>query len=107
LGELTSFNYITLNGYFEDSRGYTSWHRHGAEEADFSAESLKSGNTLLFGRVTYEHMVSFWPTEMAAKQYPNITKVSEKDLGKLHGMGPKALRTLKEALGEKGLSFKE
>jgi uncharacterized protein YdhG (YjbR/CyaY superfamily) len=34
-----------------------------------------------------------------------LTKVSEKELGKLHGMGPKALRILREALEAKGLSF--
>ena len=35
-----------------------------------------------------------------------LTKISEKDLGKLHGMGPKALGILKQALKEKGMRFK-
>jgi uncharacterized protein YdhG (YjbR/CyaY superfamily) len=35
-----------------------------------------------------------------------LTKVSEAELGQLHGMGPKALGILREALKEKGLSFK-
>jgi predicted flap endonuclease-1-like 5' DNA nuclease len=30
----------------------------------------------------------------------------EKDMLKLHGVGPKAIRILKEALAEKGWSFK-
>lgn len=34
-----------------------------------------------------------------------LTSVSEKELGTLHGMGPKALRILREALAERGLSF--
>ena len=34
-----------------------------------------------------------------------LTKVSEAELGRLHGMGPKALRILREALEAKGLSF--
>lgn len=34
-----------------------------------------------------------------------LTKVSEDELGKLHGMGPKALRILRETLDAKGLSF--
>jgi uncharacterized protein YdhG (YjbR/CyaY superfamily) len=34
-----------------------------------------------------------------------LTKVTEADLGKLHGMGPKALRILREALETKGMSF--
>ena len=36
-----------------------------------------------------------------------FTTVSEKEILKLHGVGPKAVRTLREALHEKGLSFLE
>lgn len=36
-----------------------------------------------------------------------LTKVTEADLGSLHGMGPKALRLLGEALKAKGWSFKQ
>ena len=35
-----------------------------------------------------------------------LTKVTEAELGQLHGMGPKALGILRDALKEKGLSFK-
>jgi hypothetical protein len=38
-------------------------------------------------------------------KHDQLTKVSEKELAKLHGMGPKALRLLGEALAAKGLSF--
>ena len=34
-----------------------------------------------------------------------LTAVKESDLKKLHGMGPKALGILRQALAEKGLSF--
>lgn len=34
-----------------------------------------------------------------------LTKVSEAELKKLHGMGPKALGQLRQALSAKGLSF--
>ena len=34
-----------------------------------------------------------------------LTKVSEVELKKLHGMGPKAINLLRSALEEKGLSF--
>lgn len=34
-----------------------------------------------------------------------LTKVSEAELGKLHGMGPKALRILRETLEAQGMSF--
>jgi ERCC4-type nuclease len=36
-----------------------------------------------------------------------VAKVSEKELMKLHGMGPKAIERLREALFEKGLSFSD
>ena len=35
-----------------------------------------------------------------------LTKISEAELGQLHGMGPKALGILRETLKQKGLSFK-
>ena len=34
-----------------------------------------------------------------------LTKVSEKELLKYHGVGPKAVRLLREALADRGLSF--
>ena len=34
-----------------------------------------------------------------------LTRVSESELKKLHGMGPKAINLLRTALEEKGLSF--
>ena len=34
-----------------------------------------------------------------------FTSVSESDILKIHGVGPKAVRILNEALKEKGLSF--
>lgn len=40
-------------------------------------------------------------------QLKQLTKLSEAELTQLHGVGPKAVRILKEALKAKGLSFKE
>ena len=34
-----------------------------------------------------------------------LTAISEAELLKLHGMGPKAIRHLREALAEQGLTF--
>jgi len=36
-----------------------------------------------------------------------LTKFSEKELLKLHGVGPKAIRLLREALARRGLSFSQ
>ncbi len=72
--KLNVFNFITLNGYIEDLNHDISWHRHGSEENKFSDDSLKAEGILLFGRKTYEMMYSFWPTPMAAEQFPETAK---------------------------------
>ncbi len=36
-----------------------------------------------------------------------LSRCTEKQIGKLHGMGPNGLEKLRRALAEKGLSFKE
>jgi len=64
------FNFITLNGYYQATDGDISWHRHGEEESKFSDENSQRGSTLLFGRITYEHMAAFWPTDMAKQRAP-------------------------------------
>lgn len=72
--KITAFNFVTLNGYFKGPNGDISWHKHGTEENEYAADMLKSGNTLLFGRVTYELMVSYWPTLDAIKNDPIVAK---------------------------------
>jgi len=73
--KVTAFNFITLDGYFEGpKKGDISWHRHGAEENEYAAENLKIGGALLFGRVTYEMMASYWPTPIAIKNDPIVAE---------------------------------
>lgn len=74
MGRLTVFNFVTLNGYFQGPDGDISWHRHGAEESAYAAEGLGSGSVLLFGRVTYQMMASYWPTPMALKDSPVVAE---------------------------------
>ena len=73
--KLSVFNFITLNGMYKGDDNDISWHRHGEEEAQFSADSLQVDNILLFGRVTYEMMASWWPTPMAAEAYPEVASL--------------------------------
>lgn len=68
--KITSFTFLTLNGYFKGENEDTSWHRHGEEENRYSEDSLQSDSILLFGRTTYEMMYSFWPTLRAAELFP-------------------------------------
>ena len=72
--KLNAFNFVTLNGYFKGPNGDVSWHRHGTEENEYASEGLKSGGTLLFGRVTYEMMASYWPTPIALNNDPLVAE---------------------------------
>lgn len=70
---ISSFNFVTLNGFFEGLNHDLSWHKHGGqEESEFALEGLRSGSILLYGRVTYQMMASFWPTPMATEMMPEM-----------------------------------
>lgn len=70
--KLTAFDFISLNGFYKGPNEDISWHRHGEEESAYSVEMMASNNILLFGRVTYEMMASYWPTPMAIEQNPEV-----------------------------------
>lgn len=72
--KLTAYNFLTLNGFFKGPNEDTDWHTHGEEEANYSEESLAQNNILLFGRKTYEMMVSFWPTPQARELFPKVAE---------------------------------
>jgi len=73
MGRLTSFNFVTLDGFFKGPNEDTSWHQHGnQEETEYAAEGAGSGSTLVFGRKTYAMMAGFWPTPMAAESMPEV-----------------------------------
>jgi dihydrofolate reductase len=73
---LTVFNSISLDGYFVDGRGDMTWaHNSDPEWEKFSAGNAQGGDgALLFGRKTYEMMASFWPTEAAKQQMPEVAE---------------------------------
>ena len=71
--KLNVFNQVTLDGYFADARGDMSWaHKDDAEWTTFAAENASGGGVLLFGRITYEMMASYWPTPAALKMAPAV-----------------------------------
>ena len=71
---LSSFTFITLNGFYKDINNHIDWHKHGSDEEQFSKNAMKQNNIILFGRVTYEMMASFWPTDMAKQSMPEVAK---------------------------------
>lgn len=74
--KLLVFNSVTVDGYFTDKNGDMSWahQQNDPEWDDFVAGNAKSGGELLFGRVTYEMMASFWPTPAAAQHFPVVAE---------------------------------
>jgi dihydrofolate reductase len=73
--KLIVFNSVTLDGYFTDKNNDMSWaHKSDPEFDSFTEENAKSGGELVFGRVTYEMMKSFWPTENARKMFPVVAE---------------------------------
>jgi dihydrofolate reductase len=68
---LIAFEMVSLDGYFVDAHGEMSWaRRQDPEWTGFAAENATGGSDLLFGRVTYEMMASFWPTSQAIQTMP-------------------------------------
>ncbi len=74
MAKLTTFNFITLDGYFKGPNNDISWHRHGGEEAEFSLQNMSLGHTILLGRVTYEMMAGFWQSPQAAATMPEMAR---------------------------------
>jgi dihydrofolate reductase len=73
--KLAVFNMVSLDGYFVDGHGDMSWaHKRDAEWTSFTSENASGGGVLLFGRVTYDLMTSYWPTPMAAQQNPVVAE---------------------------------
>ncbi len=73
--KLFVFNNVTLDGYFTDANGDMSWaHKNDPEWNAFAADNAKGGGTLLFGRITYELMASFWPTPAALESMPEVAE---------------------------------
>jgi dihydrofolate reductase len=75
--KLVVFNQVSLDGYFADLNGGMSWAHRDPGDTEWTAfveENAKSGGQLLFGRITYEHMASFWPTPYAVENIPAVAE---------------------------------
>jgi dihydrofolate reductase len=73
--KLIVFNSISLDGYFTDANNDMSWaHKNDPEWNEFTSENAQGGGILLLGRVTYDLMASFWPTEAAKQMMPEVAE---------------------------------
>jgi dihydrofolate reductase len=70
---LSVFNNISLDGYFTDAKGEMRWaDQSDPEWRDFTAGNATGDGVLVFGRVTYELMIKFWPTPAAMQVMPDV-----------------------------------
>lgn len=74
--KLAVFNNISLDGYFCDSANSMAWAKmdNDAEFNDFTTQNAQGGGVLLFGRVTYDMMASFWPMPAASQMMPEVAE---------------------------------
>jgi len=74
--KLIVFNHVSLDGYFVDANNQMSWAKNHSDDEwnSFVKENAKGGGVLMFGRITYQMMEVFWPTEAAAQSMPEVAK---------------------------------
>jgi dihydrofolate reductase len=75
--KLIAFNQVTLDGYFAGTGGDIGWAHKAEQDVEwqaFVAGNATAGGVLLFGRVTYELMASFWPTPSAIENLPALAR---------------------------------
>lgn len=70
--KLFAFNMVSLDGFFEGPNQDINWHHVDDEFNQFAIEQTSAVDMLLFGRVTYELMASYWPTSVARTDDPII-----------------------------------
>jgi dihydrofolate reductase len=63
---------ISVDGFFAGAKGEINWHKVDVEFNQDSLEFLENVDTLIFGRVTYDLMASYWPTSDALEDDPII-----------------------------------
>lgn len=75
--KLAVFNSISLDGYFTGAHGDLSWAHNQKPDPEWDAYvsgNAGGGGVLLFGRVTYDLMVQYWPTPLATQQNPAVAE---------------------------------
>jgi dihydrofolate reductase len=72
---IIAFEQVSLDGFFVDAKGDMSFaHKQDAEWNEFQSGNASGNSALLFGRVTYNMMASFWPTPAAKERMPAVTE---------------------------------
>jgi len=71
-------NVMSLDGFFEGPNKKFDWFVPDEEFLDYAKDLLRTVDTILFGRTTYEHMAGYWPSaprDEIADAMNNLPKV--------------------------------
>jgi dihydrofolate reductase len=73
---LSVFQNISVDGYFVDRQNDMAWAHTGPDpEFDaFTQGNAQGESEFIFGRVTYDMMASFWPSDQALQMMPVVAK---------------------------------
>ena len=69
--KVSVFNSVSMDGYYTDANNDMSWAHEGANDPElmeFTKGNAQGTNALVFGRVTYEMMVAYWPTPQGGER---------------------------------------
>jgi len=56
-------NMVSLDGYLAGPGGDLSWHVISDEFHSYAVDTMSAAGSLIFGRITYQVMESYWPSE--------------------------------------------
>ena len=65
---------VTLDGFFEGTNKEIDWHVVDDEFNSYCTDFLNSVDVLLFGRLTYQVMESYWPTQAAIRDSQSVAE---------------------------------
>lgn len=69
--KIISFMHLSLDGFVAGPNGEMNWINVNEEIFEHVGKRIRTGDTSLYGRVTYQLMESYWPT---AADKPNATR---------------------------------
>jgi len=69
---------VTLEGFLAGLKGETDWFLWNDEIAKSAIELMGAVDMMLFGRVTYDLMASYWPTAKPPEEDPTIIEKMNK-----------------------------
>lgn len=105
IGHARAIVYVILHGADFELRQTTGSHRDVSGTLKLDGKSKKNQESDLPAKMGAPAERAL--AEAGIKNLKQLTKFSEAEIKKLHGVGPYALGKLRQALAEKGLSYKD